>query len=100
MMIAMSGPNAHVLGGFMPFGLRRCRALYSCGYQTRPVTGTDTETPEEVARQLLTTQHGAGEPYPGEAVRVPLTGGIGSVRPGPNRSVVADRKEPGTERPS
>ena len=65
----------HVLGGFQHFGLRRCRALCSCGYETRPAEATGGESQEEVARRLLITEHGARERYPGETVGVPYAGG-------------------------
>lgn len=42
-MVPMSGLDEHVLGGFKPFGLRRWRAICSCGYETGPVAGRDTE---------------------------------------------------------
>ena len=73
----------HVLGGFKHFGLRRCCALCSCGYETRPVEATDGETHEEVARQLLITEHGARERHPGETVGVPCAGGTGSASAAP-----------------
>jgi hypothetical protein len=85
MMTSMAGSDEHVLGGFKPFGRRRQVALCSCGYQTKPAAGADEGAQVEAARQLLITEHGAREPYPGESVGVPLIGGSGPVRPGPPR---------------
>src|SRR3954469_19592448 len=82
----VSAWDEHVLSGFRPFGLRRWRAMCSCGYETAPVEGADEPARVAAARQLLITEHGAREPYPGEAVGVPLVGGVGGpVRPRPAR---------------
>jgi hypothetical protein len=98
MLGRMSGPDEHVLGGFKPFGLRRSRALCSCGFETRPVGGTDAGAQVDAARRLLIREHGAREPHPGEAVGIPLVGESGLVRPGPARLWTPHRKDPGTER--
>ena len=96
-MSPMSESNEHVLGGYKPFGLRRWRAMCSCGYETRPAAGTDTDAQVEAARQLLITEHGARDPYPGEAVGVPLVGESGPVRPGPARPWTPPRNDADTE---
>ena len=73
----------HVLAVFKHFWPRRSRALCSCGYGTRPAEATDGEIQEEVARQLLITEHGARERYPGETVEVPYASANGPASAAP-----------------
>ena len=51
--------RAHLHAGYRAFGLRRVRALCSCGHQTRP------QEDEPAALMVLLQEHGAVEPPPG-----------------------------------
>ena len=79
----MSDEVEHVLAGFAPFGLRRVRALCSCGFRTRPVDCSNVLTGPDAAAKLLRDEHGARDRLPGERVGLPLVGGTGPARPAP-----------------
>ena len=90
--------DEHVVAHTKPFGLHRVRAVCSCGYESKPVEGTEWEA-AEAARQLLVTDHGARDLGPDAPAFGVLLGEPGRVRPGLNHPWTPPNERPRQDRP-